>query len=778
MNWRLDKRFCTVALLSGLAFSVFTAAKPVRAQVPQPSVASALPTWQTAAAFRFEMGQIEGLSMEGGMAWVGHLQQTLNIGQPGPYAVWVEYVDNGPRTMRFQVNEVTKTSVPNQPWLRLGEVSGPTVSLEATSTAAYPGRVRRFVLARDLTWQPGEAQTVAALPEFVAPLGFARQWVAEHSQNFELQQWLSAVRAHYNIPTRPLAPVVDENNNLLLNGKPHFSIAFFHTGPNPLLTNSGITDYIGSSAPPGLNYIRDYHMQWRAYDKLINEYKDHPGDPQLVLHYICDEPENVGVSREELVRLNGLVKTLDPTKPTFINISQIILAGTAGSIADAVGFDFYPVPDGRIADVGPAIDAIRIALGDRKPVIYIPQVFDWAAYGGHDKRMPTPDEVRAQTYMGLTHGVKGLWFYEWPAPEMSSRTSIADIHPQVWAAAQQMVQDMHTLEPALIGPEVDAAVKVSANPLTLTQPVAGATATSLAHPISWNVAISADRKQAWLLLVNPWDVPQTALIDFSASPLRRVRLLPGLGNLTAQAKERGQYEVRLAPWATGALRLSATGLERLTVVPPAQRVAYLRQRMRASINPPQATVPFVVAPPGEAGPASSQWQAALDLLPSWRSSAKPTIARVLATPQGLEVLTIARVPKDEKPQVTTRDGDVWNDFSIEVFIGNPQQPARYAQFLINTANVQQDALATPEKPIDKAYNFEWQSQVTKLDSEHSSFHFTIPWSTVRAVVGDNASDKITFNLGNGAQRWNWAGIYPFHQPELFGTLTLPRNVLN
>ena len=91
----------------------------------------------------------------------------------------------------------------------------------------------------------------------------------------------------------------------------------FHASPaDERLSRVAVNTYVSGVSKANVERnaaaVTGYHARWRAYDKICEGLKQHRDHPLLLMHYICDEPENVGVSVAELRRLNALVKALDP----------------------------------------------------------------------------------------------------------------------------------------------------------------------------------------------------------------------------------------------------------------------------------------------------------------------------------------------------------------------------------------------------------------------------------------------------------------------------------
>ena len=203
-------------------------------------------------------------------------------------------------------------------------------------------------------------------------------------------------------------------------------------------------------------------------------------------------------------------------------------------ITDYVGFDQYPIPNGRVADIGLTTDSMRLYSNNR-PVVFIPQAFNWAAYGRKNSRWPTPDEVCAMTFVGLVHNVKGLLFYEFPAPKMNSKTCIQDIKPELWQRLDHLLKVLKRISPALLGAEYQAPFKQSKQRFRS----------------EFRVIVSSKMDMAYLLAVNPWNIDNQVELDFSKGPLSDVKLTQDTDSCSGMERRSTTSRIKLnlnPPW--------------------------------------------------------------------------------------------------------------------------------------------------------------------------------------------------------------------------------------
>ena len=129
-----------------------------------------------------------------------------------------------------------------------------------------------------------------------------------------------------------------------------------------------------------------------------------------------------------------------------------------------------------------------------------------------------------------------------------------------------------------------------------------------------------------------------------------------------------------------------------------------------------------------------------------------------------------------------RDGGVWQDDSVEIFIDATHDRETYHQFIVNLNGVQYDAVGGPDQgPFgDLSWNAEWQAGV-KTSRRSYTVEFAIPFQGL-GVEPPKAGDVWGLNvcrtrsaaackLDDRAPA-TWAVTYiDFHQPTRFGDVT-------
>jgi len=129
-----------------------------------------------------------------------------------------------------------------------------------------------------------------------------------------------------------------------------------------------------------------------------------------------------------------------------------------------------------------------------------------------------------------------------------------------------------------------------------------------------------------------------------------------------------------------------------------------------------------------------------------------------------------------------RDGDIWRDDDVEVFIDATLDRKTYHQFSVNLNNNQYDGIGGPTHGQfgDPKWNAKWQSAV-KIGEGSFVMEFAIPFKAL-AVAPPKPGDRWGLNIARQRQATNesqpepemsaWSIPYAnFHVPSHFGTVT-------
>ena len=152
-----------------------------------------------------------------------------------------------------------------------------------------------------------------------------------------------------------------------------------------------------------------------------------------------------------------------------------------------------------------------------------------------------------------------------------------------------------------------------------------------------------------------------------------------------------------------------------------------------------------------------------------------------------KALYVAVIADEDEPQAIAaqphkRDGDVWRDDDVELFIDATFDRKTYHQFLVNTLAVQADAIGGPGHGDfgDMKWNGKWRAAV-EVGGDHFVVEFAIPFETL-GVPAPKPGDQWGLNVcrsrqGEGkysgtTEMGAWSIPYAnFHVPSHFGNVT-------
>ena len=183
--------------------------------------------------------------------------------------------------------------------------------------------------------------------------------------------------------------------------------------------------------------IREYINE---LDKLMGVIGDHPA---LLSWYLIDEPfGDLAGSGFTLDLVNAAAK-IDPYHPVFVSYGNLkrdydFYYGEVPG--DLVAKSYYTSPVRSITAHAENAALMSMATSYNKPVISFIQL--WSGLG----RYPTPDELTAQTYLGIVHGATG--FISWP---MMPSSKI------LWQRTKEILNELKILSPIMysLAPDIE-----------------------------------------------------------------------------------------------------------------------------------------------------------------------------------------------------------------------------------------------------------------------------------------------------------------------------------
>jgi hypothetical protein len=283
---------------------------------------------------------------------------------------------------------------------------------------------------------------------------------------------------------------VDENNRLVVDGKPFFPIGWFGNtsldqfeeiagGPFNTMLPYGVNgkskayterylDRVHESGMKLIYCMNDIYPTATYYDKtgwegvkgnsniadaVVNTFKRHPA---ILSWYLNDErpkelmPKFVGYYRQAVEN--------DPSHPCFIVIYNMSELKYFSPTTDILGVDRYPIPADPITTVTKEMQIARDAVKGHKPVIAVIQAFGWYQYNDalpdrgrtpteedlKSGRVPTYEETKNMAYQAIVHGVNGLMFYCY------YDLRVLPQYKEHWVQLKSIAGEIKTLSPVIL----------------------------------------------------------------------------------------------------------------------------------------------------------------------------------------------------------------------------------------------------------------------------------------------------------------------------------------
>ena len=179
--------------------------------------------------------------------------------------------------------------------------------------------------------------------------------------------------------------------------------------------------------------------------------------PALLRYQMRDEP--TGDMVPNWVLLQRVMAALDPKHPVFscfCGTDALATLAKTAPLSEAV-FDIYPhnpgTPPQSLGGFLPTLDAFKQASG-ANPM--------WAVLGdfacGASWRYPSPEELRAVTYLSLAAGAKGAFYfiYQFMPGYLDGLVKPDGTPTPMWESTAALAREMKTLTPVLMGLKADA----------------------------------------------------------------------------------------------------------------------------------------------------------------------------------------------------------------------------------------------------------------------------------------------------------------------------------
>jgi hypothetical protein len=270
----------------------------------------------------------------------------------------------------------------------------------------------------------------------------------------------------------------------------YFPIAVWLQSPRmaPRYRDAGINLYVGLWKGPTEEQLAGLKAAGMQVICDQNEVK-HRDDPTIVGWMHGDEPDNAQllpdgkgyggpIPASKIIADYRKMRTADPSRPVFLNLGQGVAndewIGRAAKYedypeyckgADILSFDVYPVagirkPDGEnyLWYVPKGVDRLRGWAGPQKPVWNCIECTHISEPG----RKATPHQVRAEVWMSLIHGSRGIiYFVHQFKPTFIEHALLED--PPMLEAVTRINRQVRELAPVLNSPTLPEVAAVTSS---------------------------------------------------------------------------------------------------------------------------------------------------------------------------------------------------------------------------------------------------------------------------------------------------------------------------
>jgi hypothetical protein len=206
------------------------------------------------------------------------------------------------------------------------------------------------------------------------------------------------------------------------------------------------------SPPPDLLKLSVKELQAFTVDKAVSD--------SILAWYLEDEPEGRSISPKSIWNKRDSLRRAGFRQPGAITLNRSWRAGDYVGAADVILADPYPIPHEPLSWLSSSLDEIRAEFepGSAKRIWAVIQAFGWddilpeAEKTGRG-RAPTPDELRALSYLAITHGARGLFYYSFKSGRHDIRRNSA-----LWEGLKKTVEEVRTLPPILLSPGIEGKI--------------------------------------------------------------------------------------------------------------------------------------------------------------------------------------------------------------------------------------------------------------------------------------------------------------------------------
>jgi hypothetical protein len=181
--------------------------------------------------------------------------------------------------------------------------------------------------------------------------------------------------------------------------------------------------------------------------------------------YLEDEPEGRSISPKEVFLRKILLRKNGLRQLGAIALNRSWRAADYAASTDVIMSDPYPIPFNPLSWLSLSLDEIHETLeGDPlKKVWAVIQAFDWNSLSQKIAREglgrePSPEELRALTYLAVIHRAQGLFYYTFRSGRYFIREKTG-----IWEGLKETVREMRRIYPLILLPELKEGVSMECN---------------------------------------------------------------------------------------------------------------------------------------------------------------------------------------------------------------------------------------------------------------------------------------------------------------------------
>lgn len=194
-------------------------------------------------------------------------------------------------------------------------------------------------------------------------------------------------------------------------------------------------DFLNRCNQKGVYVIADYFGS-SSIVEIAKAYKDYPA----ILGFSIQDDANAHATGEIVLQKHLAIKTFAPDKYTLVSIYKNYEGGNSKPpiefvrSADLIGYQTYPIghwaldmnpkpftEDQSLQIVDKEMSELQLGNQSQRPIVTNPQTFRWVdSRNNLIERVPTPDEFRIISYIGIINGAKSLLHYSLHEPKITA----------------------------------------------------------------------------------------------------------------------------------------------------------------------------------------------------------------------------------------------------------------------------------------------------------------------------------------------------------------------